>query len=315
MRLVISGALCLLFSCLSGYSQSSDFDNKIKQITQQLVQRLASPGERRMAVVNFTDLQGNVTELGKYLAEVFSVELVNSGMQVVDRSTLSYLLTELRMTEEKLINPSNALKLGEMASVQFIITGTTTLLDNSVDITIKALEIQKGTIASAQRGNVPRTDAINALFRSQVSGNGIPSVVTTMPDAAGNQNVDARDDVNQVKVSDMKKNICKDQYGVYYGYICFENQFTEDLVLYLSLPATQHPNTLIPVGGKGCSLLVPTTSAYASEPASVQTTFYFNTTDKEKPMYGKFTVVVEGCVTKSVTLHKRNFFVQKEKLH
>jgi hypothetical protein len=110
-------------------------------------------------------------ELGKYIAEAISVALTNTDLEVVDRSRLNELLEELKLTEQKLTDPENALKLGQMAGEEFIIIGTATMLDTLVAITVKELDIQKGIAIGGQRGSVPRTDAINNLMRSTVNGN------------------------------------------------------------------------------------------------------------------------------------------------
>jgi len=144
-------------------AQNKEFDVMVSEIAQKLASKL--PNNSRMAVTDFVDLQSNVTELGKYVAESFSVEFVNTHLQVVDRGRLDVLIKELKFTQEALTNPQDALKLGKMAGIQYLITGTTTMLDNFVDVTIKAYDIEKGTIVAAQRGNLPRTDAINEIIQ------------------------------------------------------------------------------------------------------------------------------------------------------
>ena len=284
----------------------TEFDKLVSQITQKLASKLVTTNNPRIAVVNFVDLQNNVTELGKYIAESFSVEFVNTSLQVVDRSRLDDLIKELNFTRENLTNPQDALKLGKMAGIQYLISGTTTMLDNSIDITIKAYDIEKGIVVAAQRGNLPRTDAINELFRSQVSGSGKPSAVATMPSGTGNVRTDAADDVYQVKSTAMKKSICKDWQGNYNAYVCFENMTKTNLVLYHGGPITMTPNTMIPAGGKGCSPLLWINGPYATEPQAKEYIFYFKTTDSEHPKYTSITIVAEGCVTKTVPLHAGN---------
>jgi len=302
----------ILVSTFTDVRAQNGFDKTASDIAQTLASKLKSSSTTRVAVADFVDLQGNTTELGKYIAESFSVQFVNTQLQVVDRSRLDYLIKELNLTKENLVRPENALKLGQMAGIQYLITGTTTMLDNSIDITIKAYDIEKGIIAAAQKGNLPRTDAINELFRSQVSssggGSGKPSAVSTMAQPLGSITVDANDDANQIKTTPMKKSICKDENsGEFKGYVCFENQTKYDLVLTREDPYYAGLNIMIASGGKGCSTLLFTNyTRNGSEPASKQYTFYFQTTDKEHPRYTKFNMVVEGCVAKAVLLDTRN---------
>jgi TolB-like protein len=311
MKKIFTSVVCVLLS-VQLFAQT-EFDKLVTDISQKLATKLDNSGNTRVAVASFVDLQGNVTELGKYIAEAFSVELVNTSLKVVDRSRLDDLIKELNFTKEKLTKPENALKLGKMAGIQYLITGTTTMLDKSIDVSIKAYDIEHGTISAAQRGMLPRTDAINELFRSQLSGSAAPSLVTTMPERIGSPQIDATDDANQVKSTIMKKSICKDWQGNYQGYVCFENQTQGDLVLYHIGPYTQTPNTLVAKNGKACSPLLWTNGPYADEPKAAQYIFYFRTTDTENPLYTSFTIVVEGCITKSVVLSSRNLSFKKTK--
>ena len=115
---IILGVFLLLLGT-NALSQT-DFDAQIKKMSDTLVNRLLRTNKKRIVVSNFIDLQGNATELGKYISEAFSSELSNSELVVIDRSRLKDLLDELHLTETKLTKPENALKLGEMAGVEFI---------------------------------------------------------------------------------------------------------------------------------------------------------------------------------------------------
>ncbi len=61
---------------------------EIRNVCTQLAQGLSKSGRKTVPVVDFWDLQGNVTELGRFLAERFSVELATraDGFEVVDRT-------------------------------------------------------------------------------------------------------------------------------------------------------------------------------------------------------------------------------------
>src|SRR5437867_8723462 len=68
----------------------------LKPVSASLAGRIAASGRKTVAVVDFTDLQGNVTELGRFLAEKLSVDLVGDakGFEVIDRTHLKSILQE-----------------------------------------------------------------------------------------------------------------------------------------------------------------------------------------------------------------------------
>ena len=318
MKSLIRKTLALTLVLITTLSlQAQTVEESLQKIAGQISQGISKHNKKRVAVANFLDLQNNVTELGRFLAESFSMELVNSSstIEVVDRSQLSRLLEELKMSEENLLDPGNATKLGQMAGVEVIITGTISALDNAVYVTAKAIDIQRGIIIAAKQGTIPRTDAINALLRSTVGGGSTsfskPSASTTMAQGAGDNKLDAVDDVHQTKVTPMKGGNCKSPNGdQYYGYVCFESQMGEDLVLYWvrGLHVSERPNTLLCAnGGKAWSPLLKTFGDAKNPEGSNQITFIFQTTG-EPVKYGKFIMMAEGCVTKSVVIHPRNLF-------
>ena len=306
--------LIFLLSGTNAFSQA-DFDAQIKKMSDTLVSKLLKTGKKRIAVSNFVDLQGNTTELGKYIAESFSVELSNTELNVVDRSRIKDLLNELKLTEDKLTKPENALKLGEMAGVEFIITGTTTPLDNTVSITIKALDIQNGTSIAGQRGSLPRTDAINNLMRSNVTeGNTVAANVNAGKKIDATKK-SATDEVLEIGISDMRKNECEVYNGVnnaFYGQACFENQTDQDLLLIIrnviGSNGWLNEKILIPKGGTNCSprILLNNDGAHIT---IKDLTFTFTTTT-EPNRNGTFFLTLEKCKVKSVVLTKRNFYLK-----
>ena len=54
--------------------RSFAYEKEIKGISSTITESIAKSGKKTIAVVDFTDLQGNVTELGRFIAEELSVQ-------------------------------------------------------------------------------------------------------------------------------------------------------------------------------------------------------------------------------------------------
>ena len=94
------------------------YEKEINRLSATMAEKITQAGKSRVAVVDFTDLQGNVTELGRFIAEEFSVSLAGAGkgFKVVDRVYLKSIIKEHKLSATGLIDPTTARKLGKIAS-------------------------------------------------------------------------------------------------------------------------------------------------------------------------------------------------------
>jgi len=154
---------------LSPWCAASDreFGGQVPSIAVQI----AKSGKLRIAVVDFTDLQGNVTELGRFLAEELSVSLAAAanGFDVIDRTHLESLLAEHRLSVRGLIDPQTTQRL-KVAGVQGLLTGTVIPLGDSVRLTLKVMDVETAKISAPTEIDIPKTPAIQSLIERSVGG-------------------------------------------------------------------------------------------------------------------------------------------------
>ena len=146
------------------------YEKEIKSLSASIAERVAKAGKKNIAVVDFTDLQGNVTELGRFIAEEFSVELAgdDKGFEVVERTQLKSILREHKLAVSDIIDPSTARKLGQIAGVDALITGTITPFGESVRLSAKILDTTTAKIIGATSGEIPKTKAIEELLARSI---------------------------------------------------------------------------------------------------------------------------------------------------
>lgn len=149
------------------------YNAAMEQLALKLSSDLLATGKKRVAVANFMNSRNETTELGKFLAEEFSTLLFGKKLLVVERSQLETLMDENKIGAKGLLNASEVAKLGKLAGVQIIVTGTITLLDNQIRLALKGIDVEQGVMAAAALGNIPRTEAIDELYGSETgSGEG-----------------------------------------------------------------------------------------------------------------------------------------------
>lgn len=163
----LSATLIVLAACLPLVPfHLSAQENEMVSLATDLSRSLSKTPKHPAAVVDFTDLQGNVTLLGRFLAEELETALVNSGTRIdlVDRTRLQLILQENKLaSKEGIIDPATARKLGNIAGVQILITGTVTLLDSTIRLSIKALDTEDGRVLAAVSANFRLTPAMASL--------------------------------------------------------------------------------------------------------------------------------------------------------
>jgi len=177
-RICLVGQMLLL--AVVALASIASFAQDMKPLSSILAKSIAASGRKTVAVVDFTDLQGNVTELGRFLAEELSVDLVGDakGFEVIERNQLKVILQEHRLSATGLIDPQTARKLGQFAGVDALVTGTITAFGDTVRLSAKALDTQTAKMIGAATSDIPKTKAIEDLLQRGIAGEG-PAKVTS----------------------------------------------------------------------------------------------------------------------------------------
>ncbi len=172
--------------CTTGFAQD------LKPVASALAVRISASGHKTVAVVDFTDLEGNVTQLGRFLAEEISVDLTEAskGFEVIERTHLKVILQEHKLSESGLIDPQTARKVGQIAGADALVTGTITPLGDTIRLSVKVLDTQTAKMIAAASENIPKTPAIAALMGEQAAGSHT-SVVQTEPGPTRNSSAPA----------------------------------------------------------------------------------------------------------------------------
>jgi TolB-like protein len=169
---------------LSQPGVSLAYEKEIGELSAAIAENIAKSGKTLVAVVDFTDLQGNVTELGRFIAEEFSVALAGAGkgFQVMDRAHLNRILQEHKLIAAGIIDPATVSQLGPIARVEALVTGTITPFEENVWVFVKVADARTAKLISACTGNIPKTGVITELLgkgMETVSDAAIPTPTPT----------------------------------------------------------------------------------------------------------------------------------------
>jgi TolB-like protein len=188
--------LSLLVSSAFGY------EKEIEQLSAQMAEKIAGKGKKTVAVVDFTDLEGNVTQLDQFIAEEFSVALAGAGkgFRVIDRTRLMSIIKENKLAATGLIDPATASKLGKIAGVDALVTGTLTPFGDNVRLTVKVLDADTAEVLDAAKSNFAKTQAVKELLEQKVLGPKIiEEDINKNDEINGNIEPGSNPDVNNTK--------------------------------------------------------------------------------------------------------------------
>lgn len=204
----MSGLLRLVsFVLVLGWSvpvlAASDYEDGVRELTKAIVAEAGKLNKQNLAVVDFTDLQGNVTALGRFLAEELSGALVMAGgIQVVDRNQLNKIFQEHSLSMLGISDPEAVKKVGKVAGADALITGSITEMADSVRVTAKVMATDTARVIAAAKTTIPKTSTIADLVKQGVEAPGAkpseksakkPTTVSKTVPAQAAMKIDAHD--------------------------------------------------------------------------------------------------------------------------
>ncbi|MGO8854650.1 MAG: FlgO family outer membrane protein [Steroidobacteraceae bacterium] len=147
------------------------YEVALHSLASKLVLQLQSAGQTSATVLDFTDMQGQGTELGRFLAQELSDQLVAGAktLSLVDRANLQFLLKENKLSMEGLVDPRSTRKLGNMIGIDTVIMGTVTPLGNIVRLSVRAVAVETGKIVAAQSITVSAAGGLGEMYTHGVA--------------------------------------------------------------------------------------------------------------------------------------------------
>lgn len=147
---------------LFGQNLGSQLSEPSQKIRAVLGKKTATP----VLVASFLDMSNTQTAFGKYLADKFTVQLrgESDSFEIIDRTAFDQILKENKLAAEQILDPSTIAQLGKWTGAKSMITGSYTVLGSTVDLTIKAVSIERGTLLTSIDCVIPLTADLKALL-------------------------------------------------------------------------------------------------------------------------------------------------------
>jgi TolB-like protein len=188
MKSILAAFLCV-FCFTEAFGQTDALDKELAVLTETLASQIKTAGAKKVTVIDFTDLQGASSELGKYIAEQLTLDLVSSkrDFSVLDRANRKSILAEHKLTTEGLIDPKTAKEFGKFAGVDALILGTIVPMTGNVQVTARVITTETSEVVGAGKASFPKSKDVQELLGRGLSTSGAES------DAGDNSNLSSRE--------------------------------------------------------------------------------------------------------------------------
>jgi len=145
-------------------------DDQMNLLTSQIISSFNQSNVQKIAVIEFADLEGNVTQLGRFIAEELITRIFTSGkFEVVERNLLQKVLEEQQLGTSGYIDQATAISLGQILGVDAIITGSLTDLGKNVKINARLISTETGSVFAVASINVLKDSTIKLLMGESIS--------------------------------------------------------------------------------------------------------------------------------------------------
>ena len=146
---------------MRGMDLYEGLDDLVRQVTRGLSVRPA----RTIIVADFRSLNGDITALGRFMAEEIIPRLFDTGkVQVIERGQLEKALEELKFSQTDLFDPSMAKKLGKFVGADAILAGTITDLGSVVRVHVRVFSTERGEVLAVGATTIVKDDQVGQLI-------------------------------------------------------------------------------------------------------------------------------------------------------
>lgn len=179
-----------LFLGASAISASPAFAQRlladgIQDLAQQISTSATKSQKRKVAIVPFRELRGQPTVLGVYLSEELTTKLFQIGaLDVVERTLIDKILAELKLQSTGVIDPDTARKIGQIAGVEAIVTGTITDFPSSAAVNCRLIDVQTGRLIAAAQVELVKDDKLKSMLLQSLGEGGSASSPAKSPPSA-----------------------------------------------------------------------------------------------------------------------------------
>jgi len=142
-----------------------DLDLKLTDLTNQIINSLTETRRSRIAIIEFSDLDENITEFGKYLSEELITRLFRTRkFEVVERQFLNKIIQEHKLAYTHFFDEESIKEIGKLLGVDAIASGSVTDLGRTVKVNARLIATETGSIFAVAAVEILKDERIAKMI-------------------------------------------------------------------------------------------------------------------------------------------------------
>ncbi len=170
------GSLILLFALFLPFPHPPaswagvSYEEALKQLADAITEGATKAKKHRLAVLDFTDSQGQPTIVGQFLAEELGTQLMLAGeLAVVDRTLISSTLKKLHVDRIDSDHVKAVRRAAKAIRADVFVRGVSIETPDGLQVTAKLIDPSSGRPIGAARVTLPKTGPFNSFFKQEAS--------------------------------------------------------------------------------------------------------------------------------------------------
>jgi len=165
--------LVFLWGCSSAKRQNTSPDisrsfyleTAIDNLVHQILLSVTENENKKLAILDFSNLDGKITPFGRYLAETLTTKIFQTKkFEIIERRMLYKLIEEQKLSLSGIIDPATAQEVGRIIGAQVIISGTFSDLGDIVKVNARLVSTEKGVVLGVAAVDIIKDEAVRKLL-------------------------------------------------------------------------------------------------------------------------------------------------------
>ncbi|MCD6176900.1 MAG: hypothetical protein J7K29_03575 [Candidatus Cloacimonetes bacterium] len=180
--IVLTACLPAAKTTITEKPKNLTLDDQMNKLTGQIISSFKESKIRKIAVIEFADLNGNVTNFGSFIAEELITRIfMTNKFEVVERNLLNKVLAEQKLGITGFIDEESAISIGRLLGVEAIVTGSITDLVNDVKLNARLISTETGSIFSVASVSIQKDETIRKLMGEGMQKNNSSLINESIP--------------------------------------------------------------------------------------------------------------------------------------